>query len=61
MNPCLNFWNGCALSPDEDHCCHRPGEHEGRCRCAYCGATTTRRDPIFDDPLELEEAQEALE
>lgn len=58
--PCLAMWSGCPQSADESHTCHRKDGHEGRCRCAYCGATTADIDPIFYDAEELEEALEAL-
>lgn len=58
--PCLLMWSGCPNTSDEEHACCRDPEHEGRCRCAFCGATTSRIDPIFMDPEELEEALEAL-
>ena len=57
---CLNMWGECVTHYVGSHICSRQDEHDGRCRCA-CGATTTHKDPIFDDAEELEEAREALD
>lgn len=58
---CGNPWgviDDCPVGLD-GHDCTRPDRHEGRCRCR-CGATTTYRDPIFEDDEELQEARELL-
>lgn len=59
---CFNPWgenDACPVGVD-GHECRRPDMHEGRHRCR-CGATTTYRDPIFEDDKELQEAREFLD
>ncbi len=58
---CLIPWgDNCRFSVNFDHECGRKAEHEGRHRCHRCRATTTKTDPIFEDPEELELAVEML-
>lgn len=59
--PCLLPWDGCPQSSGEDHSCGRKLGHGGPCRCSWCGTCTTVIDPIFEDPEELEMAQEACD
>lgn len=70
-NPCHEGWGPCSHMHGLNHACDKGGNHAGRHRCAYCGATRRQkpqeRDGVTvltytrsDEPGPVEHAADAL-
>lgn len=46
-NPCLRYRWQTTCPSGGAHCCDRPADHRGRCRCT-CGASTAGPDQVPD-------------